>query len=79
MDYQHISINIILPVPFLILGPGEQHQRQATENQVVTQNKTLPDKGCDIIQQCHGMETEAVEVPAERSGAACPDGAVTDR
>ena len=27
MNYQHISINIILPVPFLILGPGEQHQR----------------------------------------------------
>lgn len=32
MDYQHISINIILPDPFLILGPGEQHQRQVAKN-----------------------------------------------
>ena len=32
MDYQYISINIILSVPFLILGLGEQHQRQMTKN-----------------------------------------------
>ena len=31
MDYQHISINIILPVPFLILGPGEQQQLHKTK------------------------------------------------
>ena len=31
------------------------------------------------VSEVSGMETEAVEVPAERSGAACPAGAVTVR
>ncbi|MBO8478562.1 MAG: hypothetical protein IAB80_06720, partial [Bacteroidetes bacterium] len=31
------------------------------------------------VSEVSGMETEAVEVPAQRSGAACPTGAVTAR
>ena len=31
------------------------------------------------VSEVSGRETEAVKVPAERSGAACPAGAVTVR
>ena len=30
-----------------------------------------------LVSEVPGMGTEAVEVPAQRSGAACPTGAVT--
>ena len=64
MDYQYISINIILPVPFLIWGPGEQ-------TKVARPFRAAPER-----QRGFREEADAAQVPAKRSGDACPTGAV---